>query len=290
MPLKRKEIYLFHYTTAKGLIGIIGKDTGDSKKIWATNIFYLNDWEEFTAGIKMAQSYLGQLRDKTSNKTKEQCLDQLINEIEHIGPDQSLSMYVGSFSRDGDELSQWRAYCPKGGYSIGFPISRLRALAKKQGFVLKRCVYDKRQQIKIIKQSVDEALQKGPSKHQILLAGPDAESLIRCTLSSQLIWKLTEVCPILKNPAFKSEKEYRLISKPHAGNSFGNIQFRNQKGAVVPYVDFSLDDEILSRKIRVNVGPTPHPRESLASVYSLLRWRTGYAHDIKNSSIPYRYW
>jgi len=289
MSSKRKEIYLYHYTTAEGLIGIIGKEKNDKKKIWATNIFYLNDWEEFIAGIKMAQKYLEQLRDKASTKIDSQRFDWLIKEIKNIGPNRSLSVYVSSFSKNGDELSQWRAYCSKGGYAIGFPISRLRALAGKQEFVLKRCVYSKSQQDKIIRQTVDETLQMKLSPIQILQAGPDAESLLRCTLSNHLIWKLAQVCPLIKNNAFRNEEEYRLISKPHAGNKF-DIKFRDQKGSIIPYVEFSLDDEILSRKIEATVSPTPHPEESHASVYGLLRWRTGYAHHIKNSSIPYRYW
>ena len=218
----------------------------------------------------MAQKYLEELRDKASTKIDSQRFDWLIKEIKNIGPKRSLSVYVSSFSKNDDELSQWRAYCAKGGYAIGFPISRLRALAGKQDFVLKRCVYSKNQQDKIIRQSVDEALQKGPSRNQILLAGPDAESLIQCTLSNQLIWKLTQVCPLIKNTAFKSEEEYRLISKPRAGNNF-EVNFRGQEGSVIPYIEFSLDDKILSRKIRVTISPTPHPEESNASAYSLLR-------------------
>ena len=287
--MSSKEIYLYHYTTANGLIGIIGKEKDDKKKIWATNIFYLNDWEEFIVGIKMAQKYLEELRDKASATIDSQRFDWLIKEIKNIGPKRSLPVYVSSFSKNSDELSQWRAYCAKGGYAIGFPINRLRALAEKQDFVLKRCVYNKNQQDKIIRQSVDEALQKGPGENQILLAGSNAESLIRPTLSNQLIWKLTQVCPLIKNTAFKSEEEYRLISKPRAGNNF-EVKFRDQEGSVIPYVEFSLDDKILSRKIEVTISPTPHPEESYASVYSLLRWRTGYAHAIKNSKIPYRYW
>lgn len=69
-----------------------------------------------------------------------------------------------------------------------------------------------------------------------------------------------------------------------------DIKFRDQKGVVIPDVEFSLDDEILLREIKVTVSPTSHPEESYASAYSLLRWRTEYSHAIRNSRIPFRYW
>jgi len=285
MSSKSKEIYLYHYTTAEGLIGIIKQ-----QNIRATNIFYLNDWEEYVTGIKLAQNYLEQLRDETSTEIDIQRFNWLIKEIKDTGPLRSLEVYISSFSKNGDELSQWRAYCPKGGYAIGFPISRLRALAKKQEFVLKKCVYAKKHQAKIIREAVKEAMQQGPNQNQILQAGPDAESLIRCTLSSKLIWKLSQVCPILKNSAFKSEEEYRLISKPRAGNCFNQTQFKAKNGMIVPYNEFDIQEEILLRKIVVTVGPTPHPAESRASVKSFLRWQTGYAHAVRNTRAPYRSW
>lgn len=40
---------LYHYTDQNGLCGIIV-----SKKVWATNIYYLNDSEEFKAAADLA--------------------------------------------------------------------------------------------------------------------------------------------------------------------------------------------------------------------------------------------
>lgn len=41
-------------------------------------------------------------------------------------------------------------------------MKRLKVLAKKQGFVLKRCVYDPRKQTQIISEAIDKALQQRP--------------------------------------------------------------------------------------------------------------------------------
>jgi hypothetical protein len=39
---------LFHYTTAEGLYGIL-----NSKRLWASHIFYLNDAMEFKYAVKL---------------------------------------------------------------------------------------------------------------------------------------------------------------------------------------------------------------------------------------------
>jgi hypothetical protein len=41
--------HLYHYTTAEGLVGIVR-----DRKLWATDIFHLNDRREFIHGIKLA--------------------------------------------------------------------------------------------------------------------------------------------------------------------------------------------------------------------------------------------
>ncbi len=288
MSKARGETYLYHYTTAKGLIGIV-----EQKKIWATEIFYLNDWEEFLAGLKLATEHLRRLLDKAvarKDKVEAERSRWLIKEMKSIGALRSLSMYVCSFSADDDELSQWRAYCPKGGFAIGFPAKRLRALAKKQKFVLRKCTYSPDRQAKMVKDAVDTVVQAKPTPHELLSAGPNAESVIRCTLSNNLAWKLAQVCPILKNAAFKSEKESRLISEPRSGGDIDQWSFRADGGMVVPYKEFLLNDSTLWRKARVTIGPPPHPKESFASVYKLLRCNTGFAHAITNSRAPYRTW
>src|SRR6185295_9710766 len=50
----------------------------------------------------------------------------------------STTAYVTSFSERGNLLSQWRAYAPRNGFSVGFDAS---ALARVEGCTLVRCLY-----------------------------------------------------------------------------------------------------------------------------------------------------
>ena len=60
--------HLYHYTTAGGLKSII-----ENQEIWATDIFYLNDWMEFHHGKEMfigqIEQMLPSIKDDLQNKS-----------------------------------------------------------------------------------------------------------------------------------------------------------------------------------------------------------------------------
>ena len=98
---------LYHYTSQRGLLGIIEK-----KKLWATHIRYLNDSKEFDYALELARKLLRKERDsgdEQRTRFAEKGLAQLNNSLDINTP---FTVYVASFSRNHDQLSQWRAYCP----------------------------------------------------------------------------------------------------------------------------------------------------------------------------------
>ncbi len=233
-------------------------------------------------------------------------MEWITKEVTEVAVGRSLHTYVCSFSRAEDDISQWRAYCPKGGYALGFPKKRLRELAmrKSSDFSLTRCRYSKDQQKTIAEAIVEEALRKQPDAYTKVLADKGdetAKSAIRCALSNALRWMLVEKSLAIKNEAFKSEGEWRLVSKPRSDNYKGKRKFRVHNGLIVPYLEFSLDDAELWRQARVCVGPCPHPEEAKESVKMLLvsglmggdgkrELPTDCACSIKGSAVPHRYW
>lgn len=286
---KQINTHLYHYTTAKGLCGIV-----ESGKIWTTDIFYLNDSEEFLGGIKLTQKHLETLRDDFKIKQeakKVSLIDRYLKDLENIAPDNGLHTYLCSFSTSDDELSQWRAYCPKGVYAIGFPTDPLYALAKKHDFVLKQCIYTLTEQKKVVEETVNETINDEIlTAEEIVLAGPSVQSLTEVVASNKLVWKLAEVCPILKNATFESEAEWRLISKPRSDNWKKKRKFRSHMDMLVPFLEFDLNNDNLWKNVRVTVGPTPHPKESRWAVKKLLTNKTGFEHPVKKTKVPFRSW
>lgn len=131
MNQKVQTPYVYHYTDAAGFKGII-----ESQEIWATSIYYLNDWTEFYHG---RDAFVQGANALLKSKEAEGAAREVLLVLSNSRP----QMFVCSFSgaRDGDDLSQWRAYCPKGGYAIGFPVAELLEHAHALQLHLQPCNY-----------------------------------------------------------------------------------------------------------------------------------------------------
>src|ERR1022692_2344794 len=100
---------VYHYTSSVGFHGIIS-----TAELWFTHVAYLNDPGELHYPIKVANEVLRELMTGKDRPYLERAWAAFPNSRFHDG------LYVGSFSMAGNLLSQWRAYCPDGGYSLCF--------------------------------------------------------------------------------------------------------------------------------------------------------------------------
>ncbi len=126
-----EKIPLFHYTGVDGLLGMLR-----DKKLWMTNIHYQNDSQEYYHGFKI-------LRDIIS----ETYPDLLTNEQLDVLCDAKMSgNFTFSLSEEPDSLSQWRGYCPNGGYSISFDAEYFNKIIKQNHLLLGKCMYDREEQ------------------------------------------------------------------------------------------------------------------------------------------------
>ena len=162
---------LFHYTNAKGLIGII-----ESQSIWATHYAYLNDSEEIRHFLKhrlptllrtIVNQYLDKLLEKGSIKQSDidrqggrnEVVDSFIQETQDANEkillkDALAEPYIASFcTTSGLEksvcdqvtqhglLSQWRGYGHEGGYAIVFDTKQFYELLKDVGEKMKNSMH-----------------------------------------------------------------------------------------------------------------------------------------------------
>ena len=134
---------IYHYTTAKGLEGIIR-----TQEIHATHTDYLNDLSEVQYGRHIVATILDHKHPHWSNGEKSlmpmvgqepdpvKFLDQfpadkrsvwalLFGIRTYILNHRDHNIYVASFCESDDMLSQWRGYGNRGGgYSIGFKVNK----------------------------------------------------------------------------------------------------------------------------------------------------------------------
>lgn len=258
-----------HYTSQPGLLGIIR-----TKSLWASSILYLNDSAEWQYAIKVMQDQvIPILEARPDARLKDYC-EQVLSFLTDL---KKVDYFVGSFSEEPDLLSQWRAYSGEGvGFSIGFDFARLGELAVKQDFRLFRCKYDPVRQIEDINFIISKSKEK--------LRDEGLEKAIQYSVGALLL-----IGPALKDVSFREEKEWRLISKPIGPDA--HVLLRPGKSMLIPYSEFSLDDEKKKTPItKVIVGPTPHMELSIASVRRLLVASGLDTVPVEPSAVPFRNW
>lgn len=264
---------LWHYTTQRGLLGIL-----ETESLWATKIHYLNDSSEFSHALRLTDEILDQ-RIQRAGADQFHRLNAFRGSIPRTD---SVHVCVASFSEDPDVLSQWRAYGgASGGYAIGFASSLLREFAGGQGFFLIKCKYGEREQRASINDLIDRCLSE-----------PDEEpgNPPELPLSSgQFRARLARLAPALKNASFEEEREWRLVSRP---KPVTEMCFRQGRSMLVPYTRFLLPPPADSYIQTVTVGPCPNVELSVKSTAMLLRnHRIQHAEArVGGSKIPFRNW
>jgi hypothetical protein len=160
---------LHHYTTAAGLMGIIG-----SQRVWGTNARFLNDPSEVRYALKVISEAVAErekpyLVARSAEPALERVPDILARLMGAREPkievwakqlleifDQQREIYVASFCEDGDLLSQWRGYAAAGGgYAIGITTDEIwGATDARPSVILRKVIYDPEVQRRVVSQWV----------------------------------------------------------------------------------------------------------------------------------------
>ncbi len=276
---KKPETTLYHYTSLDGFMGIV-----QSKAIRATKIQYLSDASEFAYAFGLLVDEVRALRGRVSGDKAKEFLDA-VSEDPNLKHGTPLNTFVSSFSKNGNLLSQWRAYCPpEGGVSVGFHPEDLEVSSGDQWFFLAPCVYEPAEQRKMLTGLLMQNLgyldsEDSPSTERI--AGECGDFVFNHFLV---------LGPCLKDPAFREEQEWRLVSRM-IDITYPRVRYRQGRSMLVPYFEVRLTkgDEPL-KLADVYVGPTPHIDLSIKSIDSFLSANGVKAEGLKDCKIPYRTW
>ena len=269
---------LYHYTTQRGLLGII-----ENREIWATHHQCLNDTQEFFHAKELFRQEIAERADT------DPLLAEMQRTLDGERGFEDVNLYVASLSEDEDSLAQWRAYGgPASGFSLGFDTE---GIILPSEFRLVPCIYEETKQSEILRSLVVGLLEKLHEIPKDITIRPYVETLCRTELHSLAL--------LLKHPKFAEEREWRIISvgpmmedPPDEGEA--PLDFREGRSTLIPYRRVPLR----SNKSRlpfplaeVVVGPNPNPEQSIRSVRSLLA-----SHGLSNycscrrSDVPYRNW
>jgi len=275
---------LYHYTTQKGLLGII-----KNRQIWATHTQYLNDRREFVHAVDLVREEIKRLLDEAPHKSaREYALANMRAAVSRSPQD--INICVCSFSEERDSLSQWRAYGGSSGFAVGFSSQVLRAATEKLEWFLAPCIYDPATQRDLARALVEEVLEEN-------LGGPlvedEEDDIAIKSMGGNLLPDLHTYAPILKDESFKEEREWRIISRPVFAR---RLDYREGRTLIVPYYKLPLCKHNQNLELHeVVIGPTPNAERSERSLTSFMAsqkvvMQGGRVVAVRISQVPYRDW
>lgn len=309
---------LYHYCSLETFIAIISnkclrlsdlsKSNDYMERKWILNIIEEaldKSFKEEGIKINLREEYW--YRDGINNHIS-YLLDMLSYDVKR-------SSYITCFSRNGDLLSQWRAYGDDGrGVAIGFNAKLLyKVYSSKNDVYIEDVLYDKEEQIEEIQIAVANALiyMKNSFNSDTTKVSDEFNSYFIeefDTFCEVFCDELAILSCYMKNPAFKEEDEVRIFYAPimcsddpvWLQEQFGKISrfsnyvlkpinFLARKDQIIGYSDLSFE-KLIQRGIITEIIIGPSSRVNADDIYFLLT-KFGYSSndiEIKESQASYR--
>lgn len=267
--------FLYHYTSASGLAGIVRE-----RQLWATDAEFLNDAQELRYGRDEVYNALVGRANELERSTGPGAPDGsratlMRSAADHLRPGGLYaardyhSVYVTCFCENGDLLSQWRGYGTGGGYAIGFRTDDLTAMTGPEGLTppgLAQVGYGDLAVRVMVDKVVSEIAPEPvgfPGAHGYFLA----RDLVLPALGK------------VKHPAFVEEKEWRLLTVGDA-----RPIFRTDPSGIIPYVVLALSPRAIKEVV---IGP-PHSETRSRGARRLLEAHGLAEVCVRESDAPYR--
>lgn len=250
----------YQYTDINAIKSII-----ENNSIRLTNIRFLNDKAEFFIGIKYLQQ--GFRLHKFYHSVSESCRQALqyhVNDFLYSNSGKIIekidNLYVASFSKRNDVLSQWRGY---GMYSVEINLNTLHESNAGQPLYLMDCIYyddygnDTTQYTDNVIGSIVNAFTLNWQENG------DNSHLIHNLIESLSVYALT-----YKHHSFTEEAETRLIYINDRNTRF--VEFRSSNDMLVPYITLQFPPQAITK---VTLGPVNDQLSAGSSLGTFIRQR-----------------
>lgn len=237
---------LYHYTSLHSLMGMIEKNN-----LWMSKGNFLNDSSElvyFSNVLKSAISKM-EIQRETERwqlfmRELEDSMNRFLEGIEGSG----FEVYIFSLSYTQDSLALWYNYAKGEGYNLGFNaedlLQKAAAFPDESDVLHGLVVYDRQEQEVILMNFLLETFKR------VVQYEPDE---IKKALPDHFLSVIAMCAIFFKDPAFKSEEEYRIAYMNTSGNMHPAVRFRAQNGVIIPYIAVDFEERLPISHI--TIGP-----------------------------------
>jgi hypothetical protein len=279
------ETLLWHYTNGSGLLGILSTGT-----LYSTQVSCLNDSSEIRYGQFLFQKALtDRLATLDGDDRVKQFAVHYLKLIEDAAtlvtpPHAPSPFFVTCFSSEEDDLSTWRAYGRGQKYAIAFKAKQLFNPAN----ALLKVNYDANLHKELAAEVVAGTLklyEEGLQGKQDAEVAAWEEEFIQAWES-----KITYLLPLIKDPGFKAENEFRILHEFSHGE-FEKMVVLQKDTMMTRHIplSFPLGGEAWVPRLpieKVMIGPCHYPAVTGISVDTMLR-KMGYGTGkVVHSSRP----
>lgn len=257
---------IYHYTSAQGLIGILGCNSIDEISIRATDVRFLNDKLELSIGIE-------EIKVMKQSETLKSEWNSFINDIEML-INESL-IFITSFCENKDSLSQWIAYCPGGGgYCIEFDSSKIGISTFDSSTA----------NLQLSVGTIDyngSILREKVSKYFANYLKYRSNT----TIKQVQVYNSIVAAAMRKHHGFNIENEIRLVGFIFdKSKEYEQIKFIEKSNKLVPYIDIKLPKYFVTSVI---IDPRLNFEQEKVGL-ELFKNKFNYHFEIEKSNIPFR--
>lgn len=237
---------LYHYTSLQSLIGMMETDN-----LWMSKGNFLNDSSELIYFANVLKTVIGKMQRQKETELWKLFVDELeaamghfLEQIEESG----FEVYIFSMSHTQDSLALWYNYAKGEGYNLGFYaenlLGKLTGLQEGRRAIHGFVEYDRKEQELLLMNFLIGTF-KVAKNHDI--------QKVKAALSEHFFTIISSCAIFFKDPAFKSEEEYRIALMDKSGELQPAVRFRAQNGVIIPYIALDFNGQLpLSH---ITIGP-----------------------------------
>jgi hypothetical protein len=278
---------LYHYTNGAGLVGIL-----KSQRIWFTSYRNLNDPSELLYGMGVVHRLLGELRQGCDELVEAFCarVDDL---FQHRKFSDTFGFYIASFSRNRDDLGQWRAYADNGrGFALGLAPHLFEAVEnpnpKATEYVVMPVVYGDSATVPRYRNAIEKAVSIVQESRQYLTDKRVEIEFLRRLANELIAGQLIGISLTVKHAAYSHEQEVRLVMLGTQKAQQRDVKTRIRGAEVVPFMEGEIPLRDKDGIVEIVIGPAADV-STRDAIQSLLKsFGVDRIGRISVSDIPYR--